>query len=129
MMTDLAVEVVAQLRKDDGHCDVVLSCRSIQMNKFVDNGGAMYAVQCGGKCLLFESPWQAFDVFCMMACPLEEGAHPQLAKLFVDDMPMFDAAIHRDMRHGTSTRAIASRIVQCIAHAKIIRYHEAEGQH
>lgn len=122
MLQDLADTVVQQLRADDHSMPrPVLQCNQISMLATVRNGVRSFTVTKGMDHFHFKKPWDAFNVFCLMACP----TWPTTSTIGVvvssnRSQVLFDVPIMRGMYDVPSLRKIGSCVIQVVFFSKYV---------
>jgi hypothetical protein len=92
-----------------------LICNQISMLVSTHNGVRSYTVRKGAHELHFQKPWDAFNIFCLMATP----TWPATSTIGVVVSPkrrqvLFDVPIMRNMYEVQSLRKIGYWVIQVV---------------
>lgn len=93
-----------------------LICNQVSMLASTHNGVRSYTVRKGAHEFHFHKPWDAFNIFCLMATPTWPATSSTIGVVVSPKsrQVLFDVPIMRNMYEIRSLRKIAYRVIQVV---------------
>lgn len=116
MMQDLVGAVVEQLRAEDASMPrPMLVCNHVAMFATIRNGVRSFTVTKHLHQFHFQKPWDALNIFCLMACPTWSATSTIGLVISPNKRDvLFDVPIMRNMYDVPSLRKIGSWVIQVV---------------